>query len=1124
MNPATQPQEAEKRLFEFRNGENVQFTYGNEQNNGDPSLSSKKKKKKKKKKSGSSSAPQQFSMNDATINDPDADYPESRVIKFDSEGNVVVESLDDEAVLERVHRQTLEAKTPNDFSLFHFNNDEEKQFWADLPHDQKSEIVNVDPHTIMEKFQQQIKQHRSNISGEAKHSDARCSCPYCGRNSRYIEEELEATYREYLDEIVEYIQGVKADTAESMRHLDTNLQNFPQMGSRKLPAAPPPMEPKSNEPPKHLPGLSDEQSLNRAKGQAALANFREMAKESMTDANGKPFKFEDIDPERFAELKKERMRLQEEGRLRIMFAKGLREELMERYKDPAKIPQYLLETLNFVDSASPAIERSMEYLGSFNDIFDGEENKDPTDQINMFAELMLKHDGRSFVDIVESLMKQEQEKKRVEEIEEGNPELEHYALQSPAELQAPSNEGYADAQADKSQYMEQLGHSHDHEQNSSHDHAHNHNHHEHDHGHGHNHDHDDHGSCEYDDGEYASEYDEEDYDYQHDCEHHHNCGHDCHHECEHDDHYEEDSEQESEEESEYSRQKRIEEVRGFFMIQAVSLIRAKFREAYEKKMSEDRTQKFIEELEAEETAKKEKELKKLKQKEKQKEKKRLQQLEKEEEKKRKEAEELVKATELKRKQDELRAEQLRRKEELRLKKEEEKLRKIEALKKKEQEQKKLNEEKLRLEQEKQKELERKQKEQSEREQKEREQKQREAEERKAAEQERKRNKKKEAAKQTINEPPSTIAERKSIIAEYKPNNGFVSDMSMTSLANNLPIAPEVSNNHILDQLYQARPKSVSGNSHGQLPTTDQIYSPQVQNSFISQEQFGYQQWPTGSNTNLASQNNVFSPFVDQSGAEQWPQNQYVDGFGAQTTAHRPSSSGTTVWGNGYAPRNNSIWNSNTPTAASGSTIWSSPVPQNATATTSILPSLAPETVHDVNLIHAATYDAFCVLQNSNQVSFGLAPAIALFQTTKQLLNNSSMGMADFLNTLRAGGRYQFDFVYDDNGSVTHIKVSALVNVPTPPLVSMRNSLQSSVPPQLLTPLQQHTPTVPPGLQPQFQQQFPAGLQYQKPQETENYKNQAGASSGDQINYDISLPGSVQELLNQLGFGPRGSIW
>lgn len=238
-------------------------------------------------------------------------------------------------------------------------------------------------------------------------------------------------------------------------------------------------------------------------------------------------------------------------------------------------------------------------------------------------------------------------------------------------------------------------------------------------------------------------------------------------------------------------------------------------------------------------------------------------------------------------------------------------------------------------------------------------------------------------------------------------------------------------------------------------------------------------------------------------------------------------------------------------------------------------TLGPD-VQESSLIQAATCDAFQTLQSSNQVSFGMAPAVLLYQTTKALLKHTSLGMAEFLGTLRTGGRYQFDFVYDDFGSVTHIKVNSLNANSTPPL-SMHASLQLQIQPQLPSleqnqPLQtlkgqslqgqslpgqslqgqslpgqslqsQTIPTqaslLPPNLpihqnfqpqaQPLSQPQLVQGVAFQQAQFSDNGEiygtNFQTQSSGPKEHYDINLPASVQGLLNQLGFGQsRGSIW
>lgn len=1218
----------DKLVLEFKNGDDIHFNYSSQanapSNTVEPSLSSKKKKKKKKKKkSGASSAAHQFTLGGATLNDPDADYPESRVIKFDADGNVVVESLDDDYGTERMDSQiqsrTIEQMEPTKFSVFHFNNDDERNFWDKLPLQTKREIVDLSPYTVIQKIREQMK-NRYNSHGGPEHNQNKFrDCPCCGRLSFHIEKEIEAAYHLDVQMIWNYVEDFKRDTFEDLKitpkyAMDKSFLK-PRGTSPPVLSVEPPIEVTTDEPhvnapaPKEDTAIKVEETMEKG-AQGTQEAFNEAQDQiTATQEHGNDL---DVDPatqeekdwsdlneedrDRFNDMFERDFRMEAELRSRVKFVKGLKQQLMERYKDPSKIPKSVLETLEFAErTSSPAVNYSMEILNSLG-IFtgDGSENKvsGASDKINAFADLILNNDGRYFVDILESLIKEDDEKTaQIEEIEEDNPELEHYALRSPIEdAMTLQNKGYlatppepisnvhnlevgnsaADSylhDKDIDQYHNRHIGEHDvkhHEQRCEYEHDHD-DEDEHHHNCNHHHDHElgdgEEGHAE----EYASDYDD-DYDYHHQCEQHENCDHDCHHECEHGEHYDDESEQESDEESEYSQQKRREEIRGFFLIQAVSMIRQNFREAYEKKVSEDRTQKFIEELEAEENAKREREEKKLKQKEKQREKKRLQQLQKEEENRRKEAEELEKTIEIKRKRDELRAEQLRRKEELRLKKEEEKRKKIEALKKKEMEQQKLTEQKL-----KQQEEQRKRDSEKEAQRKDAERK---VTERKVAE---KREAEKKAAKLRAAEENKKAQE----VAKVK-QDAKVKLSSQEELVKGPPpglsvsddVKPQISepspaNNHLLDQLYQARPRSTSSTSSftQQVPS---LYSPTKQNM----QQTAPISWGTDA-VNIQGQplsaqsNNVFSPFSETTaGADQWSGNQFSDPFltSKPVLAGRTSAPATSVWGGAYSSRNNSIWNSNPASASSGSALWSSPGHQNAGLMAGSHPAVGNDGT-DASLIQAATWDAFNTLHRSNQVTFGMAPAALLFQTTKALLKNTTLGMAEFLGSLRTGGRYQFDFVYDDLGSVTHIKVNSLNANTTPPL-SMRVPLQQPLSSQMQPPVSSHVQPQPhqsqplhsqplhsqplqsqplqlllpqhlpiqQGFQPQTQlapmqlAQLFQGVGYPQTQFSENQEVfgtnfQKQNSTSDDLNYDINLPGSVQGLVSQLGFAQtKGSIW
>lgn len=1212
----------DKLVLEFKNGDDVHFNYSSQadapSNTVEQSLSSKRKKKKKKKKSGSSSTAPQFSLGDATLNDPDADYPESRVIKFDADGNVVVESLDVDYGAQptdsHVQPRTIEQVKPTKFSVFHFNNDDEKNFWDNLPLQSKREIVDLSPYTVIQKIREQMKQHYNSESGPERTLDRLRGCPCCGRISFHIEKEIEAAYHLDVQLIWNYVEDFKRDTFEDLKITPQYAmdRSFLRQKEHRSPSpAGLPVEPPAEISPDevHLNTSASKENVatdgeaevsNESPDENFGTNEHEMDFDNLPATEGEKetlmgLSLEDLD--RAKSMFQGEIHNEEELRSRVKFLKCLKKEFMDRYKVPPMIPKTVLESIKLADNSSPP-NYSLDILNSLG-IFTGEDSGNKgsrgSDKISAFADLILDNNGRYFVDILESLIKEDGEKgPQIEEIDEESPELEHYALKSPIDdeitqqnlgylIRPPgpisnvhnlNNGGGASDPKISDKHFDQIqSHQVDRRPSDLHDHDHNN---EHEHHHNCNRHHDD------EDGEdveeYASDY-EEDYDYHHDCEHHQDCDHDCHHECDHDEHYDEESEQESDEENEYFQQKRREEIRGFFLIQAVSIIRQNFHDSYERKISEDRTQKFIEELEAEENAKKEREVKKLKQKEKQKEKKRLQQLQKEEEKKLKEEEELKKATEIKRKRDELRAEQLRRKEELRLKKEEEKLKKIEALKKKEMEQQKLAEQRLRQQEEQRK------KEAESREAARKEAEKKEAERKAAEEKEAKKREAENAAR--IRAAEDKKAQEAELFAKQKLADDRLSSQEelvrkpppglyVPDIIKTLMVEPVAANNHLLDQLYQARPRSTSSTSSftQQMPSlSNSVYSPSKQNN----QQIDHMSWGTDTSINLHGQplptqtNAVFSPFGESNtGTDQWSTSQFSDPFltSKPVLTTRASTAGNSGWGGAYSSRNTSIWNSNPATTASGSNLWSSPVSQNAGLMVGSHPAMGNE-AQDASLIQAAASDAFNALQSSGQVTFGMAPAVLLFQTTKALLKNASFGMAEFLGTLRTGGLYQFDFVYDDFGSVTHIKVNTLNSNTTPPmpmrapLQPILSQMQPPITPRIQSqPLQNqpiqtqpiqsqqlHTqPLLPPNLpiQQGFLQQslqhllhlaplnllthlvhgasFPQ-TQFSDNQEAFAANFQANSASQEQLNYDINLPGSVQGLLNQLGFAQtRGSIW
>lgn len=167
------------------------------------------------------------------------------------------------------------------------------------------------------------------------------------------------------------------------------------------------------------------------------------------------------------------------------------------------------------------------------------------------------------------------------------------------------------------------------------------------------------------------------------------------------DEYDDEEDEEDEEDEDYDEEgsidegRRFQEARRMIQLFTTRMFHDRLLDRYRLKVSNDRSNKLLEELELEELRKKEKEEKKQKQKEKLKEKKRLQQQAKEEERLRKEQEKLELERKLQEEKDKRAEEQRKREEEKRKKKLEEQKRKIAELEKQKKE--KLEKERLKKE-------------------------------------------------------------------------------------------------------------------------------------------------------------------------------------------------------------------------------------------------------------------------------------------------------------------------------------------------------------------------------------------------------------------------------------------
>ena len=169
----------------------------------------KKKKKSKNKHKGSPNV-------EATLNDPDVEYPTSRVIKQTPNGDVIIESLDEPS---DAHTKSVTANIWDNATLEEQEN--LKAFWESLDEAQKIELVKIDKKSIMDIFKNESKtvntlnnhQNNSNTQGGLTstsggalngsstnvnipgarlriHQMAHVLVLYCGRKNNFIEDRI----------------------------------------------------------------------------------------------------------------------------------------------------------------------------------------------------------------------------------------------------------------------------------------------------------------------------------------------------------------------------------------------------------------------------------------------------------------------------------------------------------------------------------------------------------------------------------------------------------------------------------------------------------------------------------------------------------------------------------------------------------------------------------------------------------------------------------------------------------------------------------------------------------------------------------------------------------------------
>ncbi|RLV93025.1 Stress response protein NST1 [Spathaspora sp. JA1] len=1067
----------------FKLGDDIHFDYNTKPDQKSNSVvnESSTTKKKKKKKTRKQISPSISNVNSAHLNNPDEDYPTSRVIKQAPNGDVIVESLDDE---ENTHAPASHTNLWDSSSIE--EQEKLKEFWESLDEASKLDLVKIDKKSIMEMFrnetrrqqqsqpQQQSQQHQQPQQQSQTHSHHdhattngpvpatappantnnntnttaannstnntttnSCACKYCGRKNNLIEDELENIYDNHFDDIIDFIHEVRdindlnalpgllfggfhmleEEHKLQKRQLQFN-QKLELMSKQQAPTKP-------QQPTQLKEGLDESKIINQEISTTEQQIFNKLLDPKLYEA------LENMDLDK---LKQQDSNVSQANLLEK--ANSLRQIVRDLHKTDK---DQLEKGINFLTNIGKLFPKS-------NPSDNNQQHDQLTQGLSNFAEDLLKNDGNSFINMMEALS----------EARNGREGLLKDDITAPVLTPAWEDED------DK---------------------------------------------CQQEESDYE-DYEDEDDD-------------------EEDDEEDEDEEDEdiledvSDPESEISEEEKMQEIRRLFLIQVIKLFQERLKNAYKEKISQDRTQKLIEELEAEEEAKKERELKKLKQKEKAKEKKRLLQLAKEEEKRKREEEEKAKQEEIKLKQEALKADQRRRKEEARLKREEEKRKRIEELKKKEEEhkkkveaQQKREEEAKRLKEERRKKLE------EERKQKEEEKKQRELV---------KKQKEEERERARIAKEEEEAAAAAAAAAEAEAEAEAIAQEST------------ISSNHLLNQLYHAKPSSISSSSTsiGQQSVTNAppvlsplpqlaappppINPPALQSyttndpfmssaSYINPAGTNMMNSPQVSSNALMNSGNVptvvtapvstTSPWSSKSrinslSGQQQQQQPIFPQFAQQTTSTTiettgavsatstnfspfnafsdplssepfmstpivvPNSGNNTnnIWNPGSATsgattRNSSIWGTITNTASTGGVSAAVAAPTTSNPTNNPAPMNSNNgiwggnglTSKDIELIQASSFSCFQMLQSTNQLEFGVVSIIKLFQDVVNMIKYPGLTINQYLSCcMLKSSIYQFDFIYDDFGTVTHVKVGLVGFARTSPPPQ-----QSLVPPPGLT--------------------------------------------------------------------------
>lgn len=956
----------------YTNGSDIQFDYAKQSElrpPADSDASLKLKRKKKKKKRTKSAGAAAFLVGNVTLTDPSADYPQSRVIKTGPNGELVVESLDDDPVEPPAapqHQNTLALrffdndKWVGDIErVFQFRSDDERAFWADIDAHSREYITSINAYEVQQFWSAGC------VHGGPDHLPRNELCTRCSAN--VCDDLVRIREMGHLPGLAEYMRDLHgSDVLEQYRKYIQLVHRFPR-----------PMRPRFKLP--HMPlycagsevGLDLLGSLFKDGDESTGANFRALW--DLLNEKQRVLLQELMLRDRYVKSWDEEAALRPRPRIEVSRANAC------VFKIVSRLRYFLTQGALGLEPARRIIDLLDDFdekVAAYSKIIDQYQEHHSNENGDIWAD-----GGLLLVDSIEALS------------------LERIALNADTHMpdlpwaslddDIPSHVNIANfAQSGKEvSFVCERGCNPGvaflpNEEGSA-----------------------------TEAGASISDGEDEDHAEQHGAVW---------------------------ETKQTFRQRQLEQ-RGLYLLRAIENARAKFREVYDRKVADDRTRKFMEELEAEENAKKEKELKKLKQKEKQKERKRIQQLEREESRKLKEAEELQKAEELKQKQEELRVEQIRRKEEERLRREEERRQKIEALKQKELE---IQKNKDKMASDKVEKL--------------------------------RENTKLSQTKTAVTDtkaqgPTALVSEAVRESARQAPNarmtridsqvisaNGLAPEMASSKptldidyeLDDILPSEPlqipheneQSANspaNHLLEQLYLARPRLAStipttaDPQIGPLSRMGSTYSPTKRPMAFEPERWAGSPGPmttsmapplTNPMGNVMSHSMGFgngAPAIQPSQIQldsgnvglfpnpnTWMPNPSPDPFSQATPA--PATNLPGMWS---GTRNGSIWATQTPNTFSN-------VPLRMWAALPGDVNLGPQDVnHDS--IQKAALDAVNLSTAQNPAS--PANVIAVFQTTKAILKLPLLGMSEFLRALHGSGL--FEVIYDDFGSVTHIRVA-----------------------------------------------------------------------------------------------------